>query len=116
MKIDYEATPFGDTGANGKRPLGLKRWKPILDSQGSPQIGSTITDGDILRSVSNIVGNAAAAGKIESPMDLAGWVGAAYLAFTNMGKAQAPRSGEASGSAPKDEDPGFDDLDKMPPW
>jgi hypothetical protein len=126
MKIDFEANPFGDTGSNGKRPMGLKRWKAVVDAQGKPETGSTVTDGDILRSVSNIVGSACAGGKVADPTELVSWINAAYYGFTNMGKTQAPVSGvNASGPASKDPEHDFDDSaafagsanpDNMPPW
>lgn len=82
MKIDYEATPFGDTGRDGKRPMGLNSWKPIVDAQGQPETASTVTDADILRSVSNVVGNACAAGTVKSPEELEKWFVAAFAGFT----------------------------------
>lgn len=105
MKIDYEAEAFGDTGSNGQRPMGLKRWKPVVDAQGKPETGSTVTDADILRSVSNVVGSACAAGTVKTPEDLAAWFGAAYFGFMGMGKAGQGRPAE-----PKHE---FDDSDKL---
>lgn len=84
MKIDYEADAFGDTGTNGKRPMGLKRWKPVVDAQGKPETGSTVTDADILRSVSNVVGNACAAGTIKDPVELEKWFVAAFAGFTRV--------------------------------
>ncbi len=50
-----------------------------------PQAGSTITDGDILRSVSNIVGSACHAGTVKSPEELEKWISAAWCGFTYMG-------------------------------
>lgn len=103
MKIDYDAEPFGDTGRDGKRPMGLNSWKPVVDAAGKPETGSTVTDADILRSVSNVVGNACAAGSVKTPEELAAWFGAAYFGFIGMGKAtQDP--------APKHE---FDDSDRL---
>ncbi len=86
MKIDFDATPFGDTGRDGKRPMGLNSWKPVVDAQGKPETGSTVTDADILRSVSNIVGSACAAGTVKSPEELEKWISAAWCGFTYMGK------------------------------
>src|ERR1700755_2947405 len=62
MEVEYETVQGGN---DGKLTL-LQRIRPAPPGspQGSPQTGSTITDGDILRSVSNVVGNAAAAGQI----------------------------------------------------
>lgn len=129
MQVEYDAKPFGDKGTLS----GLNSIRPAPQAQApamttgatwttqtvarSPQTGSTIMDGDILRSVSNIVGNACAAGSVKYPSDLLEWVNIAYIALTGMGKAQPPDAGDARGAASKDEDEGFgDDLDKMPPW
>lgn len=88
MKIDYEASPFGDTGRDGKRPMGLKRWKAVLDASGKPETGSTVTEADILRSVSNVVGSACAAGTVKSPEELEKWFVAAHRGFLRCGKAE----------------------------
>jgi hypothetical protein len=92
MKIDYEAEPFGDTGRDGKRPMGLKRWKPVMDASGKPETGSTVTEADILRSVSNVVGNACAAGTVKTPEELEKWFVAAHRGFVNMAKEETPRT------------------------
>lgn len=128
-RVEYETSSF--PGNDGQMIASIARIRPAPgsapnnapNSAGSPQTGSTIADGDILRSVSNIVGNAAAAGKIPTPGEIDDWVDCAYTALMNMGKAQASGTGgQASpGSAPRepgqDDDPGFgDDLEKMPPW
>lgn len=84
MKIDYDATPFGDTGRDGKRPMGLVSWKAVVDAQGKPETGSTVTDADILRSVSNVVGSACAAGTIKDPVELEKWFVAAFAGFTRV--------------------------------
>jgi hypothetical protein len=84
MKIDYVAEPFGDTGRDGKRPMGLKRWKAVVNGAGEPQMGSTVTDADILRSVSNVVGSACAAGTIKDPVELEKWFVAAFAGFTRV--------------------------------
>lgn len=114
MDVEYE---IHMGGRDGKLPI-LDRIRPAPRSNGagSPQTGSTITDGDILRSVSNVVGNACAAGKIADPVDVLQWVNAAYSAFTTMGKAQAPTGGSGSGPGPapgEDEPPPFTD-DEIP--
>jgi len=121
MEVEYE-THMG--GRDGKLPI-LDRIRPApagsvpsLNGSGSPQTGSTITDGDILRSVSNIVGNACAHGTLEEPEDVVEWVNAAYAALTNMGKAQASGP-DRPGSAPRepgsdDEPPFYDDSEV--PW
>lgn len=110
MKIDYDAAPFGDTGRDGKRPMGLNSWKAVVDAQGKPETGSTVTAADILRSVSNVVGNACAAGVVASPEHLAIWFEAAYAGFRDLGKAKP----QAREPGTDDEPPPFDDSDV--PW
>ena len=109
MKIDYDATPFGDTGRDGKRPMGLNSWKAVMDASGQPETGSTVTDADVLRSVSNIVGNACASGVIKTPEELEKWFVAAHAGFTRMGQ-----------PLERQELPEFDDSaqlnDEIPPW
>jgi hypothetical protein len=112
MKIDYEAAPFGDAGRDGKRPMGLKRWKAVVDAQGKPETGSTVTEADILRSVSNVVGSACAAGTVKSPEELDKWFTAAWYGFTYMGKDRPTPSPREPGQ--DDEPPPFDDSDV--PW
>lgn len=119
--VEYETSSF--PGNDGQMIASIARIRPAAQqgnynaaagSTGTPQAPSTIMDGDILRSVSNIVGNAAAAGKIGSPTDIHDWVDMAYHALVSMGKAQAPTGGSQQnpGSAPKDEEPPpFDDSD-----
>lgn len=129
MKIEYDASPFGDTGRDGKRPMGLKRWKPIMDASGQPETGSTVTDADILRSVSNVVGNACAAGTVKSPEELEKWFVAAHRGFLRCMKAEetaAPGepdfddSAQLNGDMPenfyRDLPPGATGKGNMPPW
>ncbi len=132
MTVEYTAAPFGDgnklSGLNNIRPVSQQ----VIDSAkleynykqaalGRPQIGSTITDGDVLRSVSNVVGSACAAGTITSHEEVHVWIVAAYTAFTQMGKdvrpAQIPGgSGVSQGSAPREDEepPPYDDSEV--PW
>lgn len=123
MNVEYE-TRMG--GRDGKLTI-LTRIRPAPqqnrpNGSGSAQMGSTITDGDILRSVSNVVGSLAAAGQITHVEQIALFVNAAHSAFTNMGKAQAPAGGsglQGSGPAPKGREPGQDDEpfdDSQVPW
>lgn len=114
MKIDYEANPFGDTGNNGKRPMGLKRWKAVVDAQGKPETGSTVTDADILRSVSNVVGSACAAGKVNTPEELGKWFAHAYVGFTRLGEVIELGQKVTGGREPGSDDNGFVD-DELPP-
>lgn len=119
--VEYETSSF--PGNDGQMIASIARIRPAAQQNSPPnapggsQPGSTIMDGDILRSVSNIVGNAAAAGKIGSPTEIHDWVDMAYHALVSMGKAQAPTGGSQQnpGSAPKDDEPPpFDDSDV--PW
>jgi hypothetical protein len=86
MKVDFSWNEFGTPGRNGKKPRGLVDLKPVTNSAGQPETGSTVTDADVLRSVSNVVGNACAAGIVKSPDELEKWFQAAYLGFSRMGK------------------------------
>lgn len=100
-KIDFEYNEFGDPGRDGKRPRGLVRFKPVLNGAGVQETGSTVAEVDVLRSVSNVVGSACAAGTIKAPGELLAWFQAAYAGFTFMGAKDPIR------------EPGSDD-DKMP--
>ena len=99
-KVEFEFTEFGEDRGQG-RLKGLSTWKPVTDSSGQPQTGSTISDADVLRSVSNIVGNACAAGTIKSPQELESWFSAAWAGFTRRTKSATGR------------EPGMDD--ELPP-
>jgi hypothetical protein len=117
MRVEYTTAPFGD----GNKLSGLQTLRPLRDESGGVQTGSTITDGDILRSVSNIVGNAAAAGKIDYPGQIHAWVDAAYTAFMVVGKAQTPAVDSPAPKEPPRREPGQDDEpppfdDEIPPW
>lgn len=128
MQVEYETHMGGNKGTlpilDRIRPAPRQDQGPGGPSNGSSsaQTGTTITDGDILRSVSNIVGNACAAGKIDDPLKVHLWVNATYDAFTNMGKAQASAD---KGPAPKEPEHEFDDShefanngrsEDIPPW
>jgi len=80
-KVEYVAEEFGNAGPNGRRPVGLQKWRPVLNGAGETEKGSTVTEADILRSVSNVVGNACAAGTVKSPEELEKWFVAAHLGF-----------------------------------
>lgn len=99
MRIEFEAAPFGQPGHNGKQPMGLNTWKPVLNGAGQPQTASTVTDADILRSVSNVVGSACAAGVVKEPEELAKWFVAAFCGFRELKGARLP----------PDREPGQDD-------
>lgn len=101
MKIDFDATPFGDTGRDSKRPMGLNSWKAVVDAAGQPETGSTVSDIDVLRSVSNVVGSACAAGTVKTPEELLKWFVAAEAGFRSVMAPQPPKVHE------------FDDSDKL---
>lgn len=94
-RIEYVFNEFGEQ-RNGKRARGLEKWRPVMDASGKPETASTVTEADILRSVSNVVGSACAAGVVKTPDELAAWFGAAYFGFMGMGNsAQTPANGPA---------------------
>lgn len=95
-KVEFEFTEFGEDRGKG-RLKGLSRWKPVMDASGKPETGSTVTDADILRSVSNVVGNACSAGTVKSPEELEKWFVAAFAGFTRRQKS-------ASGADPELDD------------
>jgi hypothetical protein len=124
MRIEFTAEPFGDTGSNGKRPMGLLTWKAIVDAQGKPETASTVTDVDVLRSVSNVVGSACAAGTVKTPEELEKWFVAAWFGFTRT----LPAAKEAMREPGQDDEPDPDDSAQLasyaeakqrgnaPPW
>lgn len=87
QKIEFEYNEFGEAKGKWGKPRSIQRWKPVLDAAGKPETGSTISDADILRSVSNVVGNACAAGTVKGPEDLEKWFVAAWAGFTRRTKA-----------------------------
>ncbi len=113
MKIDYDATPFGDTGRDGKRPMGLNSWKPVMDSQGQPETGSTVSEVDILRSVSNVVGSACAAGTVKTPEELEKWFVAAHRGFMRAAKTDQVLSKLAEVLKEGENEPEFDDSAEL---
>jgi len=84
-KIDFTFAEFGEDRGKG-RLKGLQDWKPVTNGAGEPQTGSTVTDADVLRSVSNVVGSACAAGTIKDPEELEKWFVAAWAGFTRRTK------------------------------
>lgn len=97
-KIEFEYQEFGEARGRFGKPRAISSWKPVTNAAGKPETGSTISDADILRSVSNVVGSACASGTIKSPEELEKWFVAAWAGFTRRTKA-------ANGKA----DPEFDD-------
>jgi len=85
-KIDFTFSEFGEDRGKG-RLKGIQDWKPVMDAAGRPETGSTVSDADILRSVSNVVGNACAAGTVKDPEELEKWFVAAWAGFTRRTRA-----------------------------
>lgn len=97
-KIDFTFSEFGEDRGKG-RLKGIQEWSPVMNgATGKPETGSTISDADILRSVSNVVGNACAAGTVKAPEDLEKWFVAAWAGFTRRTKSMNAKP-----------DPEFDD-------
>lgn len=101
-KVDFTYNEFGEP-YKGKRSRGIVDWKPVLDAAGQPETGSTVAEVDILRSVSNVVASACAAGTVTSPEELLKWFVAAEAGFRSVLAPQPPKE-------PKHE---FDDSDAM---
>lgn len=89
-RVEYVANEFGDPGPNGRRPQGLEKWRPVLNAAGEPTSASTLTEADILRSVSNVVGNACAAGTVKTPEELEKWFVAAFKGFQRLAQDKVP--------------------------
>lgn len=87
-KIDFTFSEFGEDRGKG-RLKGIQDWKPVTDASGNPQTGSTVSDADILRSISNVVGNACAAGTIKSPEELEKWFVASHAGFMRVSRGDA---------------------------
>lgn len=83
-RVEFVANEFGKPGQNGKRPQGLEKWRAVLNGAGEPEKASTVTEADILRSVSNVVGSACAAGTVKTPEELEKWFVAAYKGFQRV--------------------------------
>jgi hypothetical protein len=139
LRIQFEGNSWE---YQGKTFWGINKWKaigeaqhpsgqPAQNAQGRPQGGSTVTDGDILRSVSNVLGNACAAGTIKSPEELVSWFVPAYNGFMFMAQwaqrdqrqGQAPASGghepeSASREYEFDDTPALNGPidENVPPW
>jgi hypothetical protein len=121
--INFQWKEFGEDRGHG-RPKTITSWAPATSGNGSyareqrgaqhsgarhagnvaqpPQPVSTITEVDILRSVSNVVGSACAAGTVKSPEEVLKWCVAAY-------------SGLLHGTLPPTREPGSDDAQDEPP-
>lgn len=121
----------------GKTYWGINKWRAVGEAQypsqqrlSSTPSGSTVTDGDILRSVSNVLGHAVAAGAIKTPTELTQWFVPAYNGFMYMAQwaKRDQQQGQTSGngysdseSASRDESDDSQGLDgpideNSPPW
>jgi len=100
QKIEFEYEEFGEPRGKWGRPRAIISWKPVVDSAGKPEPRSTITDADILRSVSNVVGSACAAGTVKNPEELEKWFIAAWGGFTRRQKAAQPAEPEFDDDIP----------------
>lgn len=98
-KIDFEYQEFGDDRGKGK-PRSIQQWKPVTNGAGQAQTGSTITELNILQSVSNIVGHACSAGSVKAPEELEKWCVAARMGLTRAMKGKR---------AEDESEPDFDD-------
>jgi hypothetical protein len=116
-EIEFNFSEFGEDQGRG-RLKSLEAWKYITrgQSQGSgypqgqpsnaqnaanpPRVAQvvTITEVDVLRSVSNVVGSACAAGTVKTPEELEKWFQAAWYGLTRK-----PQETQ------KPEEPEFDD-------
>lgn len=125
-EIEFNFTEFGEDQGRG-RLKGLEWWKPMTRgqsqnssySQPQPQSSQnvanpprdrvaqvvTITDVDVLRSVSNIVGSACGAGTIKTAEELEKWCVAARLGLLQAMSAKSPEREPGQ----DDEPPPFDD-------
>jgi hypothetical protein len=99
-KIDFSFSEFGEDRGKG-RLKGIQDWRPVTDATGRPETGSTISDADILRSVSNVVGNACAAGTIKGPEELEKWFVAAQRGFVNCMRPDKPSPPQSNGVDPE---------------
>lgn len=108
LRVEYVSEPFGTAGRDGKHPQGLVKWRPILDAAGTPEKASTVSELNILQSVSNVVGSACAAGTVKTPEELEKWFVAAFRGFARMSaQAESPESPESP------EQPDFDDSAEL---
>jgi hypothetical protein len=120
-EIEFAFTEFGEDQGRG-RLKGLDWWKPIRNNhpsgQGSAPRGDsgtpqkpqervsqvvTITEVDLLRSVSNVVGSACAGGAVKSPEELEKWFVAAWAGL--LRKPQPLEREPGSDDEPNDELP-----------
>lgn len=122
-KIDFEWHEFGEARGKYGKPRSISKWSPVRDAAGKPETGSTISDADILRSVSNVVGSACAAGSIKAPEELEKWLAAAWAGFTRRQKAAIGKDPDFDDDLPESAYAGLGDRERsadkdsdMPPW
>lgn len=80
--INFKWREFGEDRGRG-RPRTITSWAPAAQqasrsSNGPSASPSVISDVDVLRSVSNVVGSACAAGTVKTPEELQEWFVAAW--------------------------------------
>jgi hypothetical protein len=108
LAIEFGFEEFGEDQGRG-RLKGLSWWKPVTrgqsqaSSSGVPQKSpgrattvSTVTEVDILRSVSNIVGSACHAGTVKTAEELLKWCIAAAAGLRGMNVPQKPELDDVS--------------------
>lgn len=115
-EIEFAFQEFGEDQGRG-RLKGFDWWKLITRGQTQarqnvPQSGQervsqviTTTDVDVLRSVSNIVGSACAAGTIKTPEELERWFVGAWAGLQRKPMPKAPQQ-----TTEDDQEPEFDDA------
>lgn len=118
-KIEYVYNEFGEP-RNGKRLRGLDKWRPVVDASGTPETGSTVSEADILRSVSNVVGNLCASGVVKTPEELEKWFVATHRGFlrvsrneTTINKLAEALQGTPEREAGSDDEHDFDDSAEL---
>ena len=90
-KIEFQYHEFGEARGKYGKPRSISQWSPVLYASGKAETGSPISDVDILRSVSNLVGNACAAGTIKEAEDLEKWCLAARMGLSRAMERDAPQ-------------------------
>jgi hypothetical protein len=115
--VEFEWTEFGEDRGRG-RPKAISKWRvssqPVVGSASTGSSGApqTITDVDILRSVSNIVGSACAAGTIKSAEELEKWCLAARIGLSSAMSRTMQRDKPEPDRLPGSDDD-MDDWDKF---
>lgn len=112
--INFKWEEFGDDRGRG-RPRTITSWaraaqQNARSSNGTAASVSTITDVDVLRSVSNVVGSACAAGTVKTPEELEKWFCAAWAGFTRRQKSATGADPDFDDQIPYNREPGSDDF------